>query len=149
MLTLKATIATTALVLILGCQPALARKANHGAHKTFHAKQFNHKYDPLNGPFYYSKPNKKSDPRPAAWCGWFLRQKKGIADRAYNLARNWARLGTPAPGPAPGVVAVWRHHVGEVRDVRPGQILLLSGNDGHAVRERWRSVRGVIAWRWV
>lgn len=91
----------------------------------------------------------KADPRPKAWCGWFMRQRKGIADRSYNLARKWAQLGKPATGPAPGVVAVWRHHVGEVRDVKPGQILLLSGNDSRAVRERWRSVRGVIAWRWV
>jgi hypothetical protein len=29
----------------------------------------------------------------------------------------------------------------------PGRIVLLSGNDGGAVRQRERSSRGVIAWR--
>jgi hypothetical protein len=59
-------------------------------------------------------------------------------------------VGTPAQGPAPGVVAVWPHHVGVVTSVPgPGRIVLLSGNDGHAVRERERSTQGVIAWRYV
>jgi hypothetical protein len=85
---------------------------------------------------------------PRAWCGCWLSIHLGIEDRALWLARNWARVGRPAPGPAPGVIAVWRHHVGRVVAVpRPGIIVLLSGNDGHAVRERERPTRGVIAWR--
>ena len=88
------------------------------------------------------------DPRPHAWCGWQVRQWLGVADRAYNLARNWAHYGRAAFGPAPGVIAVYPHHVGIVTSVpRPGVIVLKSGNDGHAVRERERSTRGVIAWR--
>lgn len=90
------------------------------------------------------------DPRPARWCGWWLRHYLGVADRRFNLARNWAGLGRPAAGPAPGVVAVWRHHVGVVTGVPGrGRIVLKSGNDSRAVRERERSTRGVIAWRWV
>jgi hypothetical protein len=90
-----------------------------------------------------------ADPRPRAWCGWWLRQQLGVADRAFNQARRWARYGTKAHGPAPGVIAVWPHHVGLVTGVPgPGRIVLKSGNDGHAVRERERSSRGVIAWRW-
>ena len=89
------------------------------------------------------------DPRPSAWCGWWLRQQLGVADRAFNLARKWAQIGTPAHGPAPGVIAVWRHHVGIVTGVPgPGRIVLKSGNDSRAVRERERSTRGVIAYRW-
>jgi hypothetical protein len=43
---------------------------------------------------------------------------------------------------------VFRHHVGIVVAVSgPGRIVLLSGNDGGAVRQRERSSRGVIAWR--
>jgi hypothetical protein len=92
---------------------------------------------------------KRGDPRPARWCGWWLRQKLGVADRAYNLARNWARFGSPASGPAPGVIAVWRSHVGLVTAVPgPGRIVMISGNDAKAVRERERPSRGVIAWRW-
>jgi len=89
------------------------------------------------------------DPRPRAWCGWWLRQQLGVADRAFNLARRWASIGTPAHGPSAGVIAVWRHHVGIVTSVPgPGRIVLKSGNDGHAVRERERSTRGIIAYRW-
>lgn len=89
------------------------------------------------------------DPRPGAWCGWWLRQQLGVADRLYNLARAWAHFGSAASGPAPGVIAVYPHHVGIVTAVPgAGRIVLKSGNDGHAVRERERSARGVIAWRW-
>jgi hypothetical protein len=85
---------------------------------------------------------------PHAWCGCWLGLKTGLTDRSLWLARNWARVGSPASGPAPGVIAVWRHHVGQVTGVPgPGLIVLLSGNDGRAVRERERSSAGVIAWR--
>jgi hypothetical protein len=90
-----------------------------------------------------------SDPRPAAWCGWWLRRQLGVADRLYNLARAWVHYGSRANGPAPGVIAVYPHHVGIVVAVPgPGRIVMKSGNDGHAVRTRERSIRGVIAWRW-
>lgn len=83
-----------------------------------------------------------------AWCGCWLAQHLGIKDRSLWLAREWARIGSAASGPAPGVIAVWPHHVGIVRQVTgPGRAVVLSGNDSRAVRERERSLRGVIAWR--
>ena len=89
------------------------------------------------------------DPRPRAWCGWWLRHHLGVADRLYNEARAWAHYGHRASGPAPGVIAVYPHHVGIVVSVPgPGRMVMKSGNDGHAVRTRERSTRGVIAWRW-
>ena len=89
------------------------------------------------------------DPRPRDWCGWWLRHHLGVADRLYNAARAWARYGDRASGPAPGVIAVYPHHVGIVVSVPgPGRMVMKSGNDGHAVRTRERSTRGVIAWRW-
>lgn len=81
-----------------------------------------------------------------AWCGCFLMKHLGLNRRDLWLARNWAHVGSPS-GLRPGAIAVWRHHVGKVVDVAPGRIKLLSGNDGRAVRERWRSARGVIAYR--
>lgn len=100
-------------------------------------------------PRHHGRKEAVGDPRPRAWCGWWARQQFGIADRAYNLARNWAHIGSPAHGPAPGVIAVWRHHVGIVTGVPgPGRIVLKSGNDSGAVRERERSTRGIIAYRW-
>lgn len=85
-----------------------------------------------------------------AWCGCYLSKHLGLNDRALWLARNWARIGSAASGPAPGVVVVWPHHVGLIRHVTgPGRAVVLSGNDGRAVRERERSLRGVIAYRHV
>lgn len=86
-------------------------------------------------------------PRPRAWCGWFMGKLVGLHDRALWLARNWAHVGAPA-GKHVGAIVVWRHHVGKITAVRAdGAIRVLSGNDGRAVRDRWRSSAGVIAYR--
>jgi hypothetical protein len=88
-----------------------------------------------------------SGPRPRAWCGWFLGKLLGLHDRSLWLARNWAHVGAAA-GKHVGAIVVWRHHVGKITAVRAdGAIKVLSGNDGRAVRDRWRSARGVIAYR--
>lgn len=84
---------------------------------------------------------------PRAWCGCFLSSYLGIHSRNLWVARNWARVGHPASGPQAGAVVVWPNHVGLIRAAEGGRILVLSGNDGRAVRERWRSTRGVIAYR--
>jgi hypothetical protein len=86
--------------------------------------------------------------RPRAWCGWYARTMVGQdPGPAFNLARNWSRWGRPA-SPGVGVVVVWSHHVGMItgRDAN-GQWIVKSGNDGHAVRERVRSISGAIAFR--
>ena len=85
--------------------------------------------------------------RPAAWCGWYMRKLLGVADPSYNLARNWAHWGH-AGGPGVGAVVVWRHHVGKIVGRAGGQWVIQSGNDGHAVRTRPRSIAGAIAFRW-
>jgi len=86
--------------------------------------------------------------RPAAWCGWYMRQQVG-ADPGpeYNLARSWAHYGSNAGGPAVGTIVVWRHHVGKIVGQVNGQWIVESGNDGHAVRARPRSLAGAIAFR--
>ncbi len=91
------------------------------------------------------------------WCGCWLATYLGIHDdkqwRELWVARNWATFGRPAEGPAPGVIAIYGRgtggHVGIVTAVsrRPGFVVLKSGNDNNAVRERERSTEGVIAWR--
>jgi hypothetical protein len=84
-----------------------------------------------------------------AWCGAYMRRVFGVADPRLNLARNWASAGSNAGGPQIGAVVVWPHHVGVIRGGPDsnGEWLIESGNDGHAVRTRYRSLRGAIAFR--
>jgi len=86
--------------------------------------------------------------RPAAWCGWQMRQ---LVDSdpgpAFNLARNWAHWGHGGP-PGIGAVVVWSHHVGKIVGQDGGKWIIESGNDGNRLRARPRSLSGVIAIRW-
>lgn len=92
--------------------------------------------------------SRPSDCYGIPWCGCYMRHVMGVADRAYNLARNWAHWGRAGP-PGVGAVVVWPHHVGKiVGRAGNGEWLILSGNDGHAVRTRARSIAGAIAIRW-
>lgn len=101
--------------------------------------------------------NDRPEPCPSRdWCGCWLATYLGISDhkqwRELWVARNWSTYGRPATGPAPGVIAVYGRgtggHVGIVTSVpRSGVVVLKSGNDNGAVRERERSIEGVIAWR--
>lgn len=95
-----------------------------------------------------------ADARPAGcpatrWCGCFMMHHQGKNDRSLWVARNWARVGSRADGPAAGVIVVWPNHVGIITggSASSGWIVL-SGNDGRRVRERVRSVVGAIAFRW-
>lgn len=86
--------------------------------------------------------------RPAAWCGWYMRTQVGQdPGPQYNLARAWARYGVNAGGPSVGTIVVWRHHVGKIVGRENGQWVVRSGNDGHAIRTRARSLAGAIAFR--
>jgi hypothetical protein len=82
------------------------------------------------------------------WCGFYVMHYFGKLDPRLALARNWAREGVDAGRPGAGVVVVWPHHVGEIRGGpnKRGEWSVHSGNDGNAVRTRWRSA---IAFRWV
>lgn len=85
-------------------------------------------------------------PRPGRWCGWWMRTQYG-GGAEYNLARNWAKRGSPS-GPQVGAVVVWRGHVGVITGkASNGKWVVKSGNDGGRVRERARSVAGAIAFR--
>lgn len=94
----------------------------------------------------------RQDGRPAhcparRWCGCYLAAHLGLQDRSLWVARNWTRVGRSAGGPGAGVIAVWRHHVGLIKAVEGNRILVLSGNDGRRVRERWRTTSRIIAYR--
>jgi hypothetical protein len=107
--------------------------------------------EPTWGSFTYSAPAAYRGGlggRPAAWCGWEMRQLvSSDPGPEYNLARNWARWGHAGPAGV-GAVVVWPHHVGKIVGQEGDQWLVESGNDGHAVRTRVRSIGGAIAIRW-
>jgi hypothetical protein len=90
---------------------------------------------------------KQSHGRPSAWCGWWLGQHLGMLSRNLWLARNWRHEGSNAGGPGVGVIVVWAHHVGIITGKHRDQWIVKSGNDGHRVRERPRSVARAIAFR--
>lgn len=95
----------------------------------------------------------KDDPRPRAWCGWWMRHHLGVADRKFNRALAWRYYGTPAHGPHVGAIVIWSHgrgrgHVGIITGRTAKGWRVLSGNDGHRVQNRVRSLRGAIAFRW-
>lgn len=86
--------------------------------------------------------------RPRAWCGWEMRQLvSSDPGPSYNLARNWAHWGH-AGAAGVGAVVVWPHHVGKIVGRENGMWVVESGNDGHRLRTRPRSIAGVIAVRW-
>lgn len=87
-------------------------------------------------------------PRPSAWCGWEMRHLvSSDPGSSYNLARNWAHWGHAGPAGV-GAVVVWPHHVGKIVGEENGMWVIESGNDGHMLRTRPRSIAGAIAIRW-
>ncbi|HXG79552.1 MAG TPA: hypothetical protein VNJ31_09475 [Methyloceanibacter sp.] len=91
----------------------------------------------------FAKASSGLGPRPARWCGWWMRTQLGGGPE-LNLARNWAKWGRPS-GPQVGAVVVWPHHVGIITGrAANGQWIVKSGNDGGRVRERPRSVAGAV-----
>lgn len=122
------------MALLCACASGAEARTHH--HHRYSAHHVRHHY------------HRASAGRPAAWCGWYMRTQVGQdPGPQYNLARSWAHYGVNAGGPAVGAIVVWRHHVGKIVGRENGQWLVRSGNDGHAVRTRARSLAGAIAFR--
>ena len=123
-------------IIALACMSAPAFASHRGHHHVSKAASHNGRHYARHG---------------AAWCGSYMRHVFGVADPRFNLARNWASIGSNAGGPQVGAVVVWAHHVGVIRGGpdSSGEWLVESGNDGHAVRTRYRSLRGAIAFRYL
>jgi hypothetical protein len=125
--------------------------AHHGAKRAHVAARLHHRYRHAAHGFSRHRGVRftRSGGRPRAWCGWWLGQHLGINNRGLWLARNWASVGSNAGQPGVGVVVVWRHHVGIITGRSGSGWIIKSGNDGHQVRERVRSISGAIAFRHV
>ena len=87
-----------------------------------------------------------------AWCAVFANmvlKRTGYHGTGSAAAVSFARYGRPAAGPAPGVIAVWPHHVGFVVGSNgPGRIRVVSGNHNHRVEESTYATRGVMTFRY-
>ena len=138
---MKLTISTAAFAaMLLFAQSAQAR-AHHQHGGVAHRDAGSGVYATQNGYRGYG-------PRPAAWCGWEMRQLvSNDPGPAFNLARNWAHWGQAGPAGV-GAVVVWSHHVGKIVGQEGGEWIIESGNDGNRVRTRPRSIAGAIAIRW-
>ena len=124
-----------ALLIVFASSSAEARTHRHHHHRHYHHHHRYHSHHAYSG-------------RPAAWCGWYMRRQVGRdPGPEYNRARAWAHYGASAGGPSVGAIVVWRHHVGEIVGRENGQWIVRSGNDGHAVRTRPRSLALAIAFR--
>ena len=131
--------------------------------ETAHAKQHHHRIHHHRGHFRHVSRSVRHvravasrsdlDARPSdcygiPWCGCYLRHILHVADKSLNLARNWIHWGRAVSAPAVGVVVVFPHHVGIIRGKDgSGKWVVESGNDGHRVRTRPRSLAGAIAFR--
>jgi hypothetical protein len=80
-------------------------------------------------------------PRPAQWCGWYMRSLRG-GGTEFNVAANWRSYGSPAQ-PQVGAVVVWDHHVGLITGrASNGEWIVKSGNWSNRVHEGARSIAG-------
>jgi hypothetical protein len=132
---LRTVLAVTALLCLVGSNAEARPRHHHHHHHSARHHGGHHHYAQLGG-------------RPRAWCGWYMRSQVGSdPGPSYNLARSWASYGSNAGGPQVGAIVVWRHHVGKIVGRENGQWIVQSGNDGHAVRTRPRSLAGAIAFR--
>jgi hypothetical protein len=140
----SALVVLTSVIAFSSSQAQARGHHQHGVHSIRHYAHRHH-----NGAFAQRRAGRYASlsGRPAAWCGWWLGQQLGVSDRKLWLARNWASVGTNAGQPDVGVVVVWRHHVGIITGRQGSGWVIKSGNDGHAVRERVRSISGAIAFR--
>ena len=76
--------------------------------------------------------------RVVRWCGVYLAKIVKSPPRGYASVDAWKRWGKRVTC-RPGAVAVFRHrHVGLVTATRKGHIRVKSGNDGNAIKDRWR-----------
>jgi len=128
------TLTVAAAAMVIFVQSADAREHHHG-HRHHHSLAasrgtFVGGQPTPSGLFAFAAMNIQSSAtayrgrdlaRPAAWCGWEMRHLVG-AD--------------PAP-----------HHVGKIVGRQNGEWVIESGNDGHTLRVRPRSIAGAIAIR--
>ncbi len=138
-------------VFVLVASPAFA-KSHHHRHSRHHHYRHHvvvHRThgDRVSAHVAYNE-GRPADCYGIPWCGCWLKHALGVVSSSLNLnmAREWAHWGRPTEAHV-GAVVVWPHHVGKIVGGSPGHWAVLSGNDGHRVKTRVRSIAGAIAFR--
>ena len=84
------------------------------------------------------------------WCAAYLGmvlKGLGLPTSGSDMAVSYAHYGHPA-SPAPGVIAVFPHHVGViVKVIGNDKVELVSGNHSHRVGVGVYSMHKAVAWR--
>ena len=127
---MRSLFAAIALASLLAATSADARPRHH--HRHYYRGNFAEQGQPY-------------ECRGIAWCGCWLRLYLRIPDprRVLDRASAWYGVGRRVFACQVNAIAVWPHHVGLVTAcLGSGQIQMISGNDGNAVRDRVRSSRG-------
>ncbi len=141
-------VATAAIFACVHCAQARGHRYHHFHRRLSPVQEGSGDTAPAEALSARSKTRGRHGGRPAAWCGWEMRQLVASdPGPAFNLARNWAHWGESGPAGV-GAVVVWSHHVGKIVGRQGGMWVVQSGNDGHALRSRARSIAGAIAIRW-
>lgn len=143
------------LLIVLGIVLSQGTQA-HPRHHYRHHHYYHHRYVSrvrnevtYDGGYHSGSNVARARGSGEPWCGAFMADLyhiTGALGRRLWVAMNWAMEGTRTTAHI-GAIVVWRHHVGKIVGGEPGHWLVLSGNDGHQVRERYRSVAGAIAFR--
>lgn len=144
-----------ALAALLLASPALAKEHHANArhyrgHSHHHVFRHRDRHGFAHRKAYSADTAQAGRPAGCAgipWCGCWMRAIFGVADKSFNVAARWATYGQPTSAHA-GAIVVYRHHVALIRgECRADQCVMISGNDGHRVRTRARSLHGAIAIR--
>ncbi len=93
-----------------------------------------------------------------AWCGAFVTwccKEAGVLYSSQATARSWLSVGEKCTVRKGAICVLWRNspnswegHVGFVVDWKPDRVLLLGGNQGNAVTEKWYPTSRVLGYRW-
>ena len=134
-----------ALLLLVFTSPALA-KNHHHHHRHYHYHHRHHANVNAEQVAHNADSSRPGDCRGIPWCGCWLRHHLGVGNKDLNRAIEWRHYGHPSVAHV-GAIVVWSHHVGIISGGHPGDWIVTSGNDGHAVRSRRRSLNGVVAIR--
>ncbi len=144
-------ITVLSLFVITIAKPAQAshhKHRHHVSHHHYRHVRHHRQHNDVVSAHVASNEGRPADCYGIPWCGCWLKHALGVVSTALNLNRaiEWAQWGHATTAHV-GAVVVWPHHVGRIVARKDDKWIVESGNDGHRVRARARSLAGAIAFR--